>query len=152
MKTKSIKGDSPQEIQSALQQSMADGFRPTLAIVFISVKQERKSICEILGNEGVDIVAATSSGELIDGYQGEGSIGFLLKTAGDPDALIMFPCQGREIAFGSYMSDEIDRLKKMWNAPMIGLFSFGEIGRGADGKYDFYNMTCSLAMLKENEN
>ena len=152
MNAKSIKGSSRQEIQSALQQSMVDGFRQTLAIVFISVKQDRKSICEILGNEGVDIVAATSSGELIDGYQGEGSIGFLLKTAGDPDALIMFPCQGREIAFGSYMSDEIDRLKKMWNAPMIGLFSFGEIGRGADGKYDFYNMTCSLAMLKENEN
>jgi len=37
-------------------------------------------------------------------------------------------------------------------APLIGLFSFGEIGRGADGKYDFYNMTCSLAMLKENAN
>ena len=74
------------------------------------------------------------------------------KTAGDADALIMFSCQGREIAFGPYMSDEIDRLKKIWNAPMIGLFSFGEIGRGADGKYDFYNMTCSLAMLKENEN
>ncbi|HEV8506875.1 MAG TPA: FIST N-terminal domain-containing protein [Chitinophagaceae bacterium] len=66
------------------------------------------------------------------------------------DAMIMFSCQGREIAFGPYMNDEIERLNKIWNVPMIGLFSFGEIGRGADGKYDFYNMTCSLAMLKEN--
>lgn len=74
------------------------------------------------------------------------------KNAGDADALIMFSCQGREIAFGPYMSDEIERLQQIWKAPMIGLFSFGEIGRGADGKYDFYNMTCSLAMLKENEN
>jgi len=74
------------------------------------------------------------------------------KNAADADALIMFSCQGREIAFGPYMSDEIDRLTKIWNAPMVGLFSFGEIGRGADGKYDFYNMTCSMAMLKENVN
>jgi small ligand-binding sensory domain FIST len=64
----------------------------------------------------------------------------------------MFSCQGREIAFGPYMSDEIDRLNKIWDAPMIGLFSFGEIGCEADGKYDFYNMTCSLALLKENDN
>jgi hypothetical protein len=68
MNAKSIKGSSRQEIQSALQQSMVDGFRQTLAIVFISVKQDRKSICEILRNEGIDIVGATSSGEFIDGY------------------------------------------------------------------------------------
>jgi hypothetical protein len=74
------------------------------------------------------------------------------KNLDNVDAMIMFSCQGREIAFGPYMSDEIDRLRKMWNAPMIGLFSFGEIGRGADGNYDFYNMTVSLALLKENEN
>jgi len=59
MNAKSIKGSSRQEIQSALQQSMVDGFRQTLAIVFISVKQDRKSICEILRNEGIDIVGAT---------------------------------------------------------------------------------------------
>ena len=35
MKAKSIKGKSSEEIKSALQQSMADGFKPTLAIVFL---------------------------------------------------------------------------------------------------------------------
>ncbi len=74
------------------------------------------------------------------------------KNAGNADAMILFSCAGREIAFGPYMSDEIDRLNKIWGAPMIGLFSFGEIGHGADGKYEFYNMTCSLALLKENDN
>jgi len=74
------------------------------------------------------------------------------KNAGNADAVILFSCAGREIAFGPYMSDEIDRLHKIWNRPMIGLFSFGEIGHGADGKYEFYNMTCSLALLKENDN
>ncbi|TAL46651.1 MAG: hypothetical protein EPN92_05740 [Chitinophagaceae bacterium] len=74
------------------------------------------------------------------------------KNASSADAIILFSCAGREIAFGPYMSDEIDRLNKIWNSPMIGLFSFGEIGRGLDGKYEFYNMTCSLALLKEKDN
>ena len=72
------------------------------------------------------------------------------KNAGNADAIILFSCAGREIAFGPYMSDEIDRIKKIWDSPLIGLFSFGEIGQGPDGKYEFYNMTCSLATLKEN--
>jgi hypothetical protein len=78
MKAKSIKGKSPEEIQSALKQSMADGFKPTLAIVFISIKQDRKAICEILHNTGIDILGATSAGEFIDGYQDEGSVVILL--------------------------------------------------------------------------
>lgn len=40
MKAKSIKGKSTEEISSALTESMSDGFKPTLAIVFISVKQD----------------------------------------------------------------------------------------------------------------
>ena len=68
------------------------------------------------------------------------------------DAMILFSCAGREIAFGPWMNDEIDRLHKIWNSPMIGLFSFGEIGREIKGKNEFYNMTCSMAILKENEN
>ena len=78
MKAKSIQGKSRGEIQSALFESMGDGFKPTVAIVFISVKQNRKSVCEILHNEGIDIVGATSCGEFIQGYQDVGSIVILL--------------------------------------------------------------------------
>ena len=62
MKAKSIKGKSPEEIQSALQHCKADNFQPTLAIVFISIKQDRKAVCEILSKKGIDILGATSSG------------------------------------------------------------------------------------------
>lgn len=78
MKAKSIKGKSTEEVQSALKQSMADGFQPTLAIVFISIKQDRKVLCEILHNKGIDILGATSSGEFIEGYRDEGSAVILL--------------------------------------------------------------------------
>ena len=43
MKAKSIKGKSPEEIKAALEQSMADGFKPTLAIVFHFDKPGQKS-------------------------------------------------------------------------------------------------------------
>jgi len=78
MKAKSIKGNSPGDIQLALEQSLADGFKPTLAIIFISVKQDRKAVCEIFYKGQINILGATSSGEFIDGYQGEGSIVILL--------------------------------------------------------------------------
>lgn len=78
MKAKSIKGKSPEEIQSALQQSMADGFKPTLAVVFLSIKQNRDTICDILDKAGIDIFGATSAGEFVDGEIGEESTAILL--------------------------------------------------------------------------
>ncbi len=67
MKSKSIKGNSPQEIQSSLEQSLADGFKPTLAVVFLSVKQDRTAICKILNDQNIIIFGSTTSGEFIDG-------------------------------------------------------------------------------------
>lgn len=78
MKAKSIKGNSPEEIKNELTQSMSDGFKPTLAIVFISIKQDRKAVCELLHYEGIDILGATSCGEFIYGYQSEGATVILL--------------------------------------------------------------------------
>ena len=78
MKAKSIKGKSIADIQSALQESMADGFKPTLAIVFVSVKQDRDAICNLLNNEGISIFGSTTAGEFISAEIGEGSIAIML--------------------------------------------------------------------------
>lgn len=64
MKAKSIKGKSPEEIQASLQQSMSDGFKPTLALVFISVKQDIASIISILDRKDIQIFGATTGGEI----------------------------------------------------------------------------------------
>ncbi len=68
MKVKTIKGNSAEEIQSALAQSMTDGFTPTLGIVFLSVKQDREAVCKILDDGGIAIYGATTNGE----FTGEG--------------------------------------------------------------------------------
>jgi hypothetical protein len=90
MKSRSINGKSIEEIKAALQESMADGFKPTIAIVFISIKQDRNAICEILHNEGIDILGATSCGEFTDGYQDEGSTVILLLNLNPESYTILF--------------------------------------------------------------
>lgn len=94
MKSRSIKGSSVNEIESALHQSKTDGFQPTIAIVFISIKQDRKAICELLTNEGVDILGATSSGEFINGHQSEGETVIMLLDINKKDYCILFETIG----------------------------------------------------------
>lgn len=78
MIAKSIKGKSTEEIKAALDESMGDGFQPTLAIVFLSVTQDRKAICNILDNEGIAIFGSTTNGEFIDEETEKGSAAILL--------------------------------------------------------------------------
>jgi len=78
MNAKSIKGKSPGEIETALQESMSDGFSPTLAIVFLSVAQDRKAICRILDDTGIAIFGSTTNGEFIDEETESQSVAILL--------------------------------------------------------------------------
>jgi hypothetical protein len=78
MKAKSIKGKSTEAVKQALQNSLADGFLPTIAPLFISVKQDRKAICEFFNSRNIDVFGTTSCGEFTDGHQSEGEIVVLL--------------------------------------------------------------------------
>ncbi|HCB46084.1 MAG TPA: hypothetical protein DEP37_06625, partial [Algoriphagus sp.] len=50
----------------ALAESMADGFHPTLAIVFLSVSQDRKGISKLLDEAGIAVFGSSTNGEFID--------------------------------------------------------------------------------------
>ncbi len=78
MKAKSIKGKSAEEIKTALQQSMANGFNPTLAVVFLSVSLDRKAVSKILDDAGIKIFGATTNGEFIDENPDKLSVAILL--------------------------------------------------------------------------
>ena len=78
MKAKSIKGKSAEEIKSALELSMTDGFKPTLAIVFLSIKQDRDGICKLLDKQDIAVFGATTNGEFIDEELGNESVVMLL--------------------------------------------------------------------------
>jgi hypothetical protein len=50
---------------------------------------------------------------------------------------------------GPMVSAEIDGLKNIFNAPIAGFFTYGEIGRASNGKNEYHNTTCCLVALKE---
>jgi len=90
MKAKSIHGSTVSNIDKALVNALADVFKPTVAIVFISVKQDRKAICEILDAKNIDVFGATSCGEFINGHQSEGEIAILLLELAKEHYTILF--------------------------------------------------------------
>lgn len=90
MKAKSIHGASISELEKALEHSLTDGFTPTVAIVFISVKQDRKAICDLLILKYIDVFGATSCGEFINGHQTEGEIAVLLLELAKEHYTILF--------------------------------------------------------------
>lgn len=65
------------------------------------------------------------------------------------DAMIMFSCKARHLSLGPLVSDEIDKVKEVWGSPLVGFFSYGEMGKATKGKHEFHNNTCSLVVLKE---
>ena len=67
----------------------------------------------------------------------------------DADALIMFSCISRYLSFGVMTGEELERVQKVWNAPFIGFFSYGEFGKSKIGKHEFHNNTCCVVTLKE---
>lgn len=78
MKAKSIKAMSPQELQVALQDSMQDGFAPTLAIVFVSVQQDREALRNLFSEANIAVFGATTNGEFTDEEPEKGSAAVLL--------------------------------------------------------------------------
>ena len=104
MKAKSIKGASPEEIKAALQQSMADGFTPTLAIVFASIKQDLDALSRVLDEAGLGIFGATTNGEFIDEETTMGGVAVLLLDISRDHFSILFQeypeCNYRETAQG----------------------------------------------------
>lgn len=65
MKTKGLHAQSPAELKVALQDALADGFAPTLAIVFSSVAQNIEEVSATLAAAGLDVFGATTAGEIL---------------------------------------------------------------------------------------
>jgi len=67
----------------------------------------------------------------------------------EADALIMFSCISRNLSFGVLMGEELEQVQQVWNAPMVGFFTYGEFGKSKTGKHEFHNNTCCIVALKE---
>ena len=65
------------------------------------------------------------------------------------DAIVLFSCKGRHLALGSMVNDEISGIRKIWKVPLVGLFTYGEIGPGLQGKCDFHNHTVVPVLIRQ---
>tara|TARA_R110000868_G_scaffold1389_8_gene10726 strand:+ start:6621 stop:7763 length:1143 start_codon:yes stop_codon:yes gene_type:complete len=73
----------------------------------------------------------------------------LKETIPEADAVIMFSCKARHLALGPLTEDEASKIRSIWNKPLIGFFTYGEIGSTKDSPCDFHNETCSMVILEE---
>lgn len=67
----------------------------------------------------------------------------------EADAVIVFNCAGRLLSFGPMVSQELDGIKKVWNVPMVGMFSNAELARATGGELEMHNLTTCVVALKE---
>jgi len=67
----------------------------------------------------------------------------------DTDAVLMFSCIARHMSLGPMIEDEIEGVYDVWKKPMIGFFTYGEVGQHKDQVSQYYNETCSLVLLRE---
>ena len=78
MKAKSIKGKTAEHIKIALEKTMTEGFRPTVAIVFIANDDEQQNIVKLLSEKAIQIFGASTGDNFTDGQIETGSIIILL--------------------------------------------------------------------------
>ena len=67
----------------------------------------------------------------------------------EADALVVFSCAGRILSLGPMMNMELEGIKNVWNVPMAGMFSNGELGRATGGNLEMHNLTTCCVALKE---
>lgn len=67
----------------------------------------------------------------------------------NPDAIILFSCKGRHLALGPMVEDEVTAIYNLWEVPLAGFFTYGEIGPTATDRCDFHNNTLTLVTLRE---
>ena len=79
MQAKSIKGKSTAAIKTALIESIADGFKPTLAFVFLTELEEIDAVTKMLDAAGIAVFGASTSEKFTDqGLEPEGIVALLL--------------------------------------------------------------------------
>lgn len=109
---------------------MADGFKPTLAICFISVALDRTAITTMLDAENIAVFGCTTNGEFTDEEHEKGSAAILLLDMKKENFEIYF----EEYPEGNYreMSSAIaQKAKAKFETPA---FLIGTSNSGADGE------------------
>jgi hypothetical protein len=66
----------------------------------------------------------------------------------DAEAVLLVSCKARHLALGPLALDEVRGIHELWNVPMAGYFSYGEIGGAEPRLCDFHTESCTLIALR----
>jgi hypothetical protein len=61
--------------------------------------------------------------------------------------MVLFSCRGRQLALGPMIEDEVAGVRKLWDVPLVGFFTYGEIGPVLNGGCDFHNETLVPVLI-----
>lgn len=114
MEAKTIKGKSAEQINSALEEAMTAGFKPSLALVFISVKRDIPSIVRLLSEKNIQIFGATTGGEISDSDISHEGISVLL--------VDMDPANFR-VLYEDYAGKKVAEVAKRMTEQALTIFS-----------------------------
>ncbi|MEP7376430.1 MAG: FIST N-terminal domain-containing protein [Chitinophagaceae bacterium] len=90
MKARSIKGNSTAEIKTALGESTADGYKPTLAFVFLTDLEEIDKVSAMIDAEGIFLFGASTSQKFTEqGIEPEGIVVLLLDIKPDNFKIVL---------------------------------------------------------------
>lgn len=78
MQAKSIKSNSTEELKKAFLEIVSEGFKPTLAFLFISLELDWKSTVKFLDDHKVSVFGASTVGEFTEEGIDEGSVALML--------------------------------------------------------------------------
>jgi hypothetical protein len=96
--------------------------------------------------EGAKVRFSMPPGSEIIDYAIEQMTDFSKQNAGS-DAIVLFSCKARHLALGPTVEEEISAVHKLWKAPLVGFFTYGEIGPGPQGRCDFHNYTLVPVLI-----
>ncbi|MEI8006728.1 MAG: FIST N-terminal domain-containing protein [Bacteroidota bacterium] len=115
----------------------------------LNVDREKKALifAGTVPNGAVVTFSSSPGFEIIESTRKE--VNEFYKYNPNTDLLILFSCMARHNALGPTISEEIDEVWEKWSKPLIGFFTYGEIGNNYKASCDFYNQTFTLVSIKQ---
>jgi len=122
---------------------------PTVLRAVMGVDKQRRSLT-FAGTvpQGANVQFSSCPGaEVLESTRAE--IARLKDEVGRADAMLLFSCMARHLALGPDVETEIEFAYQQWGVPLLGFFSYGEIGQGANRACGFHNETYTLLLLAD---
>ena len=124
------------------------GYPDVLRAVINVDRQQRALIFAGSVPNGSIVTFSSSPGfEIIESTRNK--INELYQQNKETDLLILFSCMARHNALGPTISEEIVQAWENWKKPLIGFFTYGEIGSNYNAACDFHNETFTMVSIKE---